>query len=280
MNFSIKYKLLLTFFIATVAVVGCMLFLMHWSFERGFLQYVNTVELEVHENLIATLANEYNQQGSWDFLKNNRRLWRDYNISSAMKSEVLREHLSRGEQTEKHPLVVEEGFNSKRPPPKQEEWEANRDRKPEHSRWRSRGDFHFRPRLSLLDQDKNLVVGRTQDIAKLEHKPINVEGEIVGYLGMRSRKNLSDMHDLRFTEKQGRAFTLIALMIIIIATILILPLSRHLVKPIKTVTAATRELASGKYDVRIPVSSNDEIGQLSKRRISIHLPIPWNKMKW
>ena len=44
MRFSITYKLLLSFFVATVVAVGSMAVLTKWSFERGFLQYINTVE--------------------------------------------------------------------------------------------------------------------------------------------------------------------------------------------------------------------------------------------
>lgn len=268
MNFGIKYKLLLTFFIAAVSLAGCMLFLIHWSFERGFLQYVNTVEQEVHENLVAALADEYKQQGSWEFLRGDRQRWRELQISSAMKSEAIRERLRQRRQA---------GVNAPRPPshgvydsdhslpPSREGLGGySRNVPPESRRWMARGPMRFGARLVLLDQNKHVVIGRMQNPDGLEIRPIRVAGQVVGYLGIRPRKKLSDTHDLRFTQKQGRAFSLIALSMIIISTILILPVARRLVKPINTVTRATRELASGKYSVRIPVRSNDEIGQLSR----------------
>jgi two-component system sensor histidine kinase BaeS len=52
-------------------------------------------------------------------------------------------------------------------------------------------------------------------------------------------------------------------MVIVILTLVSLPLARNLVKPIQSITGATRELASGKYNVRIPEQSNDELGQLA-----------------
>ena len=101
MNFGIKYKLLVTFFAATVAVVGCMLFLMYWSFERGFLQYVNTVEQEVHDNLITSLVDAYKKQAGWEFLLDNRQLWRELQISSMLKSDSVRKHLGRSADSAK-----------------------------------------------------------------------------------------------------------------------------------------------------------------------------------
>ena len=71
MKFSIKYKLLLTFFIATVAVVGAMLYLINWSFERGFLQYVVTSEEETQNRLIDMLSNDYQTNGGWNSLIND-----------------------------------------------------------------------------------------------------------------------------------------------------------------------------------------------------------------
>ena len=266
MNFGIKYKLLVTFFAATVAVVGCMLFLMYWSFERGFLQYVNTVEQEVHDNLITSLVDAYKKQAGWEFLLDNRQLWRELQISSMLKSESVRKHLGRSADSSnllQAPHLV--GYAPDGHQSTQNEWyRRHQQRLAEAMTGMPRGSFRFRSRLALLDKDENIVVGRIKDRQGIKLKPIKLGDELVGYLAARPRKELYDIHELRFTQKQGRTFSLIALFTIIIATLVILPLSRNLVRPIKKVTSATRELASGNYDVRITVSSNDEIGQLSK----------------
>ena len=44
MFISIRYKLFATLLSAVVAVVVGMFFLIYWNFDRGFLNYVNTVE--------------------------------------------------------------------------------------------------------------------------------------------------------------------------------------------------------------------------------------------
>ena len=86
MKFSIKYKLLLTFFVATVAVVGAMLYLINWSFERSFLQYVVTSEEETQSRLIDMLANDYQTNGGWDSLINDNGRMMGYLYSAYSRS--------------------------------------------------------------------------------------------------------------------------------------------------------------------------------------------------
>jgi two-component system sensor histidine kinase BaeS len=255
MNFSIKYKLLLTFVVATVAVVGVMLSLMIWSFERGFLQYVNTIEVESRNQLLAILEYEYESTGGWDALQKDGRRWRELQFSAYARSlNLWRQSNPEQERrvTEPRPAVSEQKpLDNTSHPETQRENDSYE------------GGYRY-SRLILLDQGKNLLIGRVRDMSEMELKPINIQGKPVGYLGIRPSRQLTDYYDLRFSEEQGREFLLIALATLVIATILILPLSRSLVKPINRLTVATRDLNSGNYKVRIPVHANDEIGQLSR----------------
>lgn len=55
--------------------------------------------------------------------------------------------------------------------------------------------------------------------------------------------------------------SIVALIMIVIATITVL---RKMLNPLQNVTKAATEIAKGNFDIYIPVSSKDEIGQLSK----------------
>ena len=257
MKLNITSKLLLSFFLATVAVVGAMLFLVKWSFEKGFLQYVNTIEQQVIANLTDALTEVYQQDGGWDKLRNDDRRWFELQVTSFMETDAARRRFGEngfrdsGMMPAPPPTAFVPRFQRGHPPPPERMFPMER--------------FRANPRIALLDKDKHVIIGRIRAPENLQLKPIKGNGVIVGYLGILPRRGLIDTHDLQFTESQGRAFTLIAMATIISATlIIILPLSRSLVRPIKRVTGATRMLASGKYDVRIPQGSNDEIGQLSR----------------
>ena len=51
---------------------------------------------------------------------------------------------------------------------------------------------------------------------------------------------------------------------ILFVAIVSLPLASRLVRPIKAMAMATRDLASGRYSIRVPISSSDELGQLAR----------------
>lgn len=251
MNFSIKYKLLLTFFVATVSVVGAMWSLINWSFDRGFLQYVSTVEEESMGRMVTLLSEDYRSSGGWESLVHDGRRWWEYGFSAYARSQ----NRANSRKTEDQAPSTSLGENNNQAGGVIAE--ADRVTTTEQHRRRY-------TRLILLDEEKGLLIGRYRDLDEMKLLPINIEGKTVGYLGSRPSSRLNEFYDLRFSERQGRAFTLIAIATLLIATILILPLSRNLVKPINRLALATRELASGNYGVRIPNNSNDEIGQLSQ----------------
>ena len=265
MKFSIKYKLLLTFFIATVAVVGAMLYLINWSFERGFLQYVVTSEKETQSRLIDMLSTDYQANGGWDSLINDNGrmmgyLYSAYSRSPNQARQINQDDDRRAPETLPNisaPAAVS-GDNHDRPDPG-----GQRRRRP--------------TRLVVLDKNKQLLFGSTRDINELELKPIKSNGNLIGYLGSIPSRRLMDYFDLSFSERQGREFILIALVTIFGATILLMPLSRNLVKPINKLASATRDLASGNYAIRIPENSSDEIGQLSHNFNSLATTLEQNE---
>ncbi len=60
------------------------------------------------------------------------------------------------------------------------------------------------------------------------------------------------------------ALFLAALGMVLVVVIFSIPLAKRLVQPIKAMAAATHDLALGKYTVRVPISSTDELGQLAR----------------
>ncbi len=228
MRFSIKYKVFVTLLAATTIVVIVMFALIRWSFDRGFIHYINTVEAQLQEHLMRTLTESYRRHGNWQFLQDNYRLWRELQWSSAARMREQRAQQS----TPRGP-----------PPPLR--------RRP------------FRARTALYDAEKKPVVGPPPAADDFALKPIKNNDTIIGYLGVRSQKRLSEMHDLRFSQTQGRAFLAISLSMIVISALIAWPLSRHLVQPLKRLTEATRALAAGDFNLRLQTDTSDELGLLS-----------------
>ena len=241
---GITWKILSAVFLAALVAVCGMLFLVQWSFDRGFLEYINRIEHETRQNFIAVLAEEYRTHGNWEFITDDRRTWRELYIRSFMQSETARER-----------------FDSAGAAP--------------HRQTGRRGGpgVLLKSRVILTDTDRRVLAGgkrwQNRSAAKnlpnenTSYLPVEVDGDTIGYLAVTPRRALSDIHDLRFSGHIERTFVFIAALMLIVSMALALPLARRLINPVKALTLATRELAAGNYDARSDQVSNDELGELS-----------------
>ena len=234
MTLSIRFKLFTTLLLTTGSVVLCMYLMMLWSFDRGFLDYVNKQEQQKYVEFSEALAEHWQENNSWEKLSNNRRSW----------DNLLNQYIDFPEFNDR-----DRGPRSFGPP----------------------GDFQRPPpphkignRPLLLDKDQNMLIGRAIDLTNIQLHEIIVEDEVVGFLGQFPQKKLADELDVLFVEQQSRAFMLSALMMVIICVVAALPIAAHLVKPIRHLTKGTQRLISGRYKTVIPITSNDELGLLSK----------------
>jgi two-component system, OmpR family, sensor histidine kinase BaeS len=124
----------------------------------------------------------------------------------------------------------------------------------------------YRRNIALIDSTRRHVVGLEDfELEGTEFKPImdNNRRDIVGFLAARPLSTILETPDIDFSNQQIRGLNLIAIGIAILTFILSIPLARYLVTRIDTIANGTRELALGHYGIRIPESTNDELGKLS-----------------
>ena len=291
MIFGIRFKLFSMLLLATGSVVLCMYLVMLWSFDRGFLDYVNKQDQYKYQAFSEALAKQYKEHDGWQRIMNSGRLWES----------LLNEHFglpahlgpSLGERDGLGPP----GFPG-RPPRRLKDGSgkgsdnfagkgdrSNRERKRDGNRGRDPDrrlggprDFENRKRgvrpppmgseeiarPLLLDLDKTLLHGRARDLSDLTLYPILVDAEVVGFVGQLKRKQLSDQLDLLFVQQQSQAFMVVAVIMVIICVLAAIPVAAHFVKPIKRLSVGTQRLISGRYQTNIDVTSKDELGQLSE----------------
>lgn len=254
MHFSIKYKILLTLITAIAMVIGGMWLFTKLSFERGFVNYVRSMDEEVQSRLVQALAREYRNEGSWDALRDNPRRWREFQIESLAHAGAPR-MAWRFPMDPGHDVIHFIRHDALPMPPPH----------PGAKFERRVGRFGpFGARMLLLDADKEPLSGNVQPEEALKMTPIVVDGATVGYLAMRPIPPMGEAREMHFSERQAHAFMLIALITMVVSILLALPVSRQLVKPIRALSEATRKLAAGSYDTRIDVGSRDELGQLAR----------------
>ena len=252
MKLNVTQRVFLAILAANAIIVLCMFLIMQQSMDRGFLKYVNQLEQNRMGRLAAKLEREYGVRRSWQFLHDSP------DSISRLISEIVAEDslqysppsstidVKREQQFQADPLVAKRYFRLER-------------------------------RIVVLDAARNLVFGISNPADIEIFKPISAKGAVVGYLGLLPSKFLSEMHQLKFVKEQKLVFAQVALVMLLVAAAISLPLARLLVRPLKKLATATSHLSSGCYDVRVPVDSDDEFGHLSRDFNALALSLDKNE---
>ncbi len=198
------------------------------SFVRGFLGYLNEQGVERIESLVPSLANAYEQHGSWDFLRHNPRAW--INLLFGASADV-------------HALDTSSGFRGRI----------------------SESDLTgFSLRVALLDADRRLVTGNPDVVGTdAPMRPIVVNGATVGWLAVLPFQRVTAGAGAHLQDRQLVSTWIIGAGAVLFAALVAVLLTHRLLGPVKHITAATHRLATGDYGTRLAVSSRDEIGRLS-----------------
>jgi len=232
MKIGITYRLFLSILAATCLAVLSMFLIMQWSINRGFLQYLNSMEQERMEQIAERLEQAYSEHGNWDFLRDKPR-FRIMQLLNVRPDDAVYE---KGKEFDKR------GIGPPVPP---------------------RGAHGPRLPFVILDAERKPLFGNPAEARDANFRSIIHNGETVGYIGLLSPKHFLNPQQFEFLRRQKSALILATMGMVLAVVIFSIPLANRLVRPIRSMAAATRDLASGKYSVRVPVSSSDELGQLA-----------------
>jgi len=249
---KIHTKLFFSFLIGSIVLVTAMYGLMQWSFDQGMTHYVSEKDLKSQATLAPKLADLYEKNGSWQFLKNDRRLLRKLFVSNFM----VRQIEGPGSiDTRRIPLFNSSNTNHQLPP-------KNRTAPgPDSRSWQGGPPPAM---IVLLDKNKKVIFGHYDPSKRSPMLPVDVKGETVGWLTLAPRKHISDAFDVNFAEQQQTAFSVISIIVLTLSVCLAYPTAIALTRPIKKIAAASHELASGNFALQIDYSGKDEIGLLSR----------------
>ena len=246
---SIRIKLFATIFFACLLVIGGMTFLVQYTFNNNFLAYVNEQEKRALSQLETQLVEYYQANNGWQPLKDTPRVWNKL-IAGAFRSSML-------------PANGEEPFDEPPPPPpKWHEEQAVGGLPPPRSRMRQQVDRYI-ARVVLLDENRHLVKGNERLPVPENARALMIGNQIVGYLGLHPRQNLTEKIDMDFADRLQRTIWIVGFISLLLASVLAFGLSRHFVRPIQALRQGTRQLTDGNYTLRMARFSNDELGQLT-----------------
>lgn len=283
MKIKLTYKLFSAFLIMSLMIVVIMVALMQFYSSRNFADYINKMEMARADELVNKLAEEYNKDQGWNQLTKNPRRW----VEIIHPQPPVRPRFSPelpGFDKAQRTRWDEGPMPPPPPPPHLFDHPDGEPLKPGGgpppgplppglprpelggSNWPPPPPQHplmIGPRISLFDVQKQPLAGHARNVEDHQLQAIKVDGNIVGWLGLKKLENLSNPLDVEFAQGQTRAFYLIGGSVLLLATFFSLFLARHLLAPIKRLTEGTQAISSRRFDTRIDVRTGDELGQLA-----------------
>lgn len=245
MKLRIGHKLFLAMIVTTGLGVAVMVVAQRYTFEHGLLNYAQEIELDRLQVLIDALADRYARDDSWAFIE-GREQWPPELLR------IGRRHWLR----QREDAFILRGLSGKPDGPPPPERFGRRDIAAPPAPALSR-------RISLIDANEQWVAGSavSEDGAR---RGIVVDGSIVGYLVLAPIDVLSDALDLEFARQQLQAVSWAAVIALLGAAIAAAVLARGLGAPIRALAHGTHALAGGRYETRLDLAREDELGRLAE----------------
>lgn len=224
----------------SVLLVGAMAVAVSWSIQKGFVDYLTEAELGRLDSTAEDLANAFRREGSWDFIRDRHRVWMGF---MPLNSQGV--PIRPASPSDMPGLGVTSGESLNAPPPGPSDRSG------------------LTARLRLLDEHKQYVIGPPDSSGKAVLRPIELDGEVVGWLSLTPQSIPTSGLERSFRDDQLNAIYPIAGGALLLALLVGVPLGRHLLKPVKDVASGAHALAQGKFDMRLEPRSSDELGQLA-----------------
>ncbi|AGN84813.1 MULTISPECIES: two-component system sensor histidine kinase BaeS [Enterobacteriaceae] len=253
-------------FLAILATCIVLLITMHWavrlSFEHGFIDYIKRGNEQRLQMLSDSLAEQYAQNGSWQFLRNNDRVI----------FQLLRSFERDNDREEDRPGEPPREMDNNAPPGMEPGGERDMRSGPNDEMERSPGPpppdmppHGWRTKFWVADQDNNVLVGPRSPVPKDgTRRAIVVNNATVGWVIASPIERLTRNTDINFERQQRRTSWLIVGLATLLAALATFPLARGLLAPVKRLVDGTHRLASGDFSTRVNPGSQDELGWLAR----------------
>lgn len=231
---------------------------MQWSIGKGMIEYVNTKEVATLKPIVKLLAAEYKKTNDWSGMQNQNRKFIHFITKQLDGSDFLpaKPTQNRNERPFKQRPPAHQ------PPPdhSRPEIEPHNNAEPKRLPPPPDHEAHY----VLFDAQQHFIVGNYEPKLKYSKTPIMVNEQLVGYFAVSKRNRLTQGYELDFIHQQQSFLWIIALVVMALVTLITLPLTRHVVEPIKLITRGMHKLTQGKYNQQIDLPRKDELGALSR----------------
>ncbi len=266
MQLKFRHKVFLTLLLNSLVIVVCMLLISGYFASRNFENYINKVKTARLKALVQVLSQEYQKSHSWapvlDDLSHWSKLmgpgpghppgagvdgWPPFPPPPPPPFLHMEKNLGPG---------TPPPFGEPLPPPPGVLFGPPPGPPP--------GAHALEPHILLFDAEKKPLTGTAlPSLGHYQLNPIQVDGQVVGWLGIREHERLNNPLEMEFLRHQSQTFYAIGGVALLLAVFVTIVLSRHLLTPVKALAEATRAVTSRRFDTRIEVRTHDEFGQLA-----------------
>jgi two-component system sensor histidine kinase BaeS len=250
---TLRVKLFVAIAGANIVLVMAAYLIYSWSFDKGLVEYLNQADEARLQPLVVRLADGYRQQGDWSWITSDRQRW----------YELSREVLGVGRLPRRAAEPTVEGATPAASEPRPVTAPAlappGTPATPAVP-----PPFTIDPRLLLLDPQRRLLMGPEGRTEQAVLKPIEVDQQLVGYLGYIPRLQMVASLERVFLAQQTRTFAAIALGMLAAVLLNAALIARWLARRLTVLGEGTAAVAQGDYSVRLPTRGHDELAQLAE----------------
>ena len=247
MKSKLSIKIFLAFLTLTITSVVMMVLAILYFSQRNFEQYVQSKEIEKLGYLVETMADFYSQNKGWQLLAENPAMWNSVLESGWSNVVVMEVPQDLNSPVEPNSPMDQPREEPGIPPPI---WDP----------------MNLGLRITLFNDQKQKILGLGDTLSKESSAlPIKVEGKTVGWLGLGSAPEVLQSLDKEFIQHESRIFYIIGGIIFLLASVIALVFSKHILTPIRQLAEATEKVTQRNFATRIPVKSSDELGNLAEK---------------
>lgn len=264
MRISLLAKFVLSSLVAGIVLVGIMIGLIQFYAFQNFSDYVTQMEYGQLDDLGRILGEKYQENKSWDFLQDNHPGWQKILRQAGLITRPGNRGPGNLDFVNPRPPLPQRrpgpppGLNEQGP-----RQQVPRDQDPFPPVQNPRGQATLGSRVTLLDQNHQVVMGRTFSMDFSLVRPILNQGGPVGFLGFEKTGHLSHPLDVKFIKQQKKSFYLAGGIFLLCSGLISFLLARHLLAPIRELSRGTRALGNRRFDTRISPGTRDELGRLA-----------------
>ena len=277
MNVGIGLRLFGAVLLAILTVAGAGVLLLRQNVMQHFGDYAQAIELDRLGGLSASLARQYARRGDWTFIPAaERRAWISAELArlQAARSVPLppvspvapvAPAARAAPVAPAVPTMPSQGPLPPAPPaPPAPPLPPPVVSAPGGPAGEAGFAQDLHARITLLDADGRYLAGRMPGTLPLARRPIEVDGDTVGFLGVARSQRPSDAMAYVFLSRLQHSLWLIGTAAVALSALIAVLLARHFRRPIDRLARGAATLAAGDYGMRLPLGRSDELGDLAR----------------